>query len=684
MKQTKLGKTKLSIVTYIQIVFLLLVATGGLLSYFGNKGLNNVSQEFERLSRQALPVTMNNAAIVQGSLQTAQRLAEIINSDSVEVLEVAYQQLQTDQQSVLSAMSKLESLADNYKIDWLTRDVARFKKEINQIEGMSLSLKDSQQQILLNRAKVEGDKAMMSYAVSGVRAEMSRLGMELYSSNPEGLSHVNNFVNHSLEMASNLIALLIEKDPVKAKKIARELKRTNLSGMQYAWRELNRIDGTIADFTSVTVPLEMVEALFSKQGIVERHLKTLQLMDAQLLKVEQTQGVIASVMSELDTLTNGANVMVSEGEAAVMAASENAITLFVTISIAGLILAIASSGWISRTVRTSLKRIDHVVNATSKGDLTARATQNAPKEFAILGGLLNQSNINNSQILGKLVENSNSLNIAAESSQQAASNSRVALKQQSSELTNIATAISQLECSIKEIVASTTESESEAEQANRLALQGVEIIERSTSGLRSLDQQFIVNEQRMAELGNHVNKITEVVELISSIADNTNLLALNAAIEAARAGEQGRGFAVVADEVRKLASETNLQTESIRKTIGELHQAAKDANEAMAVSRTEMTSSIELSSEVQAAIDQIQKMIASINDKVITIAAATQQQENASVEVGRSVEHVAGQAQTNNQQLKTLVNEASKVAEIANLQQTLLSRYQLSSLASHQ
>ncbi|MGF1731733.1 methyl-accepting chemotaxis protein [Photobacterium kasasachensis] len=679
MKQTKLGKTKFSIVTYIQIVFLLLVATGGLLSYFGNKGLNNVAQEFERLSKQALPVAMNNAAIVQGSLQTAQRLAEITNSDSVEVLETAYQQLQTDQQSVLSAMSELEVLADTYTIDWLTRDVARFKKEINQIEGMSLDLKDSQQQILLNRAKVEADKAMMSYAVSGVRAEMSRLGMELYSGNPEGLSHVHNFVNHSLEMASNLIALLIEKDPAKAKKIARELKRTNLSGMQYAWRELNRVDGTIADFTSVTVPLEMVEDFFSKQGIVERHLQTLQLMDAQLLKVEQTQDVIASVMSELDTLTNGANVMVSEGEAAVMAASENAITLFVTISIAGLILAVASSGWISRTVRTSLKRIDHVVNATSRGDLTARATPNAPKEFAILGGLLNQSNINNSQILSKLVENSNSLNTAAESSQQAASNSRVALKQQSSELTNIATAISQLECSIKEIVASTTESESEAEQANRLALQGVEIIERSTFGLRSLDQQFIVNEQRMAELGNHVNKITEVVELISSIADNTNLLALNAAIEAARAGEQGRGFAVVADEVRKLASETNLQTESIRKTIGELHQAAKDANEAMAVSRTEMTSSIELSSEVQAAIDQIQKMIASINDKVITIAAATQQQENASVEVGRSVEHVAGQAQTNNQQLKTLVNEASKVAEIANQQQTLLSRYQLSS-----
>ena len=678
MKQTKFGKTKLSIVTYIQIVFLLLVTTGGLLSYFGNKGLNNVSQEFERLSKQALPVAMNNAVIVRGSLQTAQRLAEMINSGSVEALETAYQRLQSEQQAVLFAMSELETLAETYQIDWLTRDVARFKKEIHQIEVMSANLNDSQLQILLNQTKVENDKAMMNYAVSGVRAEMNRLGMELYAGNPEGLNHVNNFVNHSLEMASNLIALLIEKEPLRAKKLERDLKRTNLAGMQYAWREMNRIDSNIADFTSVTVPLEMVESLFAKPGIVARHLQTLQLVKTQSMKVKEAQNVIASVMSELNTLTTGANMMIKQGESGVMAASENAITLFISISIAGLILAVASSSWISRTVRTSLKRIDHVVNATSKGDLTARATQHAPKEFAILGGLLNQSNINNSHILGKLVDNSNSLSTAAESSQQAASHSRIALKQQSSELTTIATAISQLECSIKEIVTSTTESESEAEKANTLALQGVEIIERSTSGLRSLDQQFVVNEQRMAELGNHVDKITAVVELISSIADNTNLLALNAAIEAARAGEQGRGFAVVADEVRKLASETNQQTESIRKTISELHQAAKDANEAMAVSRNEMTSSIELSSEVQVAIDRIQKMIGSINDKVITIAAATQQQENASVEVGRSVEQVASQAQTNNQQLKTLVNEASKVAEIANQQQTLLSRYQLS------
>jgi len=251
------------------------------------------------------------------------------------------------------------------------------------------------------------------------------------------------------------------------------------------------------------------------------------------------------------------------------------------------------------------------------------------------------------------------------------------LHEQSAELATVASAITELEASIKDIAQSTVESESESEQAYQLALNGVKVIDRSTKGLMALEEQFVINEQRMVELDNYVNKITEVVELISSIANNTNLLALNAAIEAARAGEQGRGFAVVADEVRKLASETNLQTESIRQTITDLHKAAEDANDAMVVSRQEMTSSIELNGDVQTSIHQIQEMIGSINDKVIRISAATQQQEDASIEVGRSIEQVASRAQINNQQLETLVDEADRVAEIAHQQQAMLMRYQL-------
>ena len=679
MKNQPRGKTRLSIVASIQIVFALLVATGGLLSFFGNNGLKSVAQEFEVLSNQALPVTMNSSVIVRASLQSAQNLSEMINSSSIEELDVAYQAFDNEQKAMAVALNEMQRLAQQNQLGWLMSDIRTLSAQADQVATTAATLYQSQQDILVNRNKIESDKAMMNYAVSSVRAEMSRVGTEVFATDLEGINHVTNFVNHSLEMASHLMALMLERDLAKAEGFVRSLQSTNLSGMNYAWREMNRLEPSIADYTSVVVPFTMVKELYDENGIVDLQLQTLALQEQQAGKVQDAQQQIASMASQINTLTDGANRLVEQGEAGVMEASENAMALFLTFSIAGLVVAIIASSWISQTVKRSLQKIDRVVKATSHGDLTVKATQDAPKEFAVLGGLLNQSNLNNSQTLSKLVENSHQLSTAAETSQKAASQSRIAIKDQSDELTAIATAITQLEVSIKEIVASTYESEQEAKQANDMAQQGVDIIDESTSRLRQLDERFAVNEIRMKELDNHVDKITEVVELISAIADNTNLLALNAAIEAARAGEQGRGFAVVADEVRKLASETNMQTASIRTTINELHQAAQDANEAMVVSRKEMTSSIELSSEVQASIHQIKSMIASINDKVIAIAAATQQQENASIEVGHSVEQVSLKAQTNSRELKTLVEQAGMVSDVAHQQQDLLCKYRLQS-----
>ncbi|MGR5062114.1 methyl-accepting chemotaxis protein [Photobacterium sp. DNB22_13_2] len=679
MKNQQRVKSRLSIVASIQIVFVLLVTTGGFLSYFGNNGLKNVAQEFEVLSLQALPVTMNSSVIVRSSLQSAQRLGEMVNSLSVEQLDTAHQSFVDEQQTMTTALNELQRLADRNQLGWLMNDIRILATQAEQVGATAATLYQSQQDILVNQSKIESDKAMMNYAVSSVRAEMSRVGMAIFADNQDGVNHVTNFVNHSLEMASHLMALMLERDISKAEGFVHSLVSTNLSGMNYAWREMNRIDASFSEYTSILVPFTMVKELFEDSGIVSLQLSTLALQAEQAAQVQDAQQQIASMANQVNTLTDGANRLVEQGEAGVIQASENAMALFITFSIAGLVVAVLSSVWISQSVKRSLQKIDRVVKATSKGDLTVKATQDAPKEFAVLGGLLNQSNFNNSQTLGQLVDNSHQLSTASETSQKAASQSRIAIKEQSDELTAIATAITQLEVSIKEIVASTYESEQEAKQANDMAQQGVDIIDESTSRLRMLDERFAVNETRMKELDSHVDKITEVVALISAIADNTNLLALNAAIEAARAGEQGRGFAVVADEVRKLASETNMQTASIRTTISELHQAAKDVNDAMVVSREEMTSSIDLSSEVQASIHQIKSIVVSISDKVIAIAAATQQQENASVEVGHSVEQVSLKAQTNSRELKTLVEQAGRVSDVAHKQQDLLSRYRLQS-----
>ncbi|EAS64713.1 methyl-accepting chemotaxis protein [Photobacterium angustum] len=676
MKQVHRAK-KLSVVLRIQFVLAILVTISVALSFSGNNGLNNMTREFDVLSNQAVPVSLKNATIVTSALEVEQSLSDMLMSDNEQSLNQTFAIYKNMHSQGEDAGKELELLATNYKINWLKQYAEKYLSEVESINQLAFDIYSIQKEIILNKEKLSTERSTMNYAISSVRSEMSRVGITLYSDNEYAMSNVTNFLNHAVELSGNLMLLVTEPDLVKARLIAKDLKRTNLSGMKYAWGELVRENAAINDFSSLTVPFEMVKKLFAEQGYIERYLNVLKLDEEQSIKYTEVKHQTSLIMDLLQVITQQSHGLIKNGENGFTHASNDARQMFLIFSIIGLIISVLAGSWISRVVRKSIEHISDVVNKISEGNLTVKANTNAASEFAQLAEVLNDLCDHDRESLQQLITNSNELTSAAELSMRASTTSRVALQNQSEELAVVTTSMTQLEGSIREISQSSSESEKQAQKAQQLALNGVGIIECSTQGLLALEEQFAINEKRMQELDNYVKEITEVVELISSIANNTNLLALNAAIEAARAGEQGRGFAVVADEVRQLASETNQQTESIRNTIASLHKAADDVNEAMLVSRKEMMSSIERSSDVQQAINLIKNTISDINQQMVTIAVATQQQERASQHVAQNLEQVASRAQQNNHQLDTLVDEAERVAVIAQQQQGMLSRYHL-------
>ncbi|WP_409999769.1 methyl-accepting chemotaxis protein [Pseudomonas sp. JV449] len=214
------------------------------------------------------------------------------------------------------------------------------------------------------------------------------------------------------------------------------------------------------------------------------------------------------------------------------------------------------------------------------------------------------------------------------------------LVRQNDEIQQAATAVNQMTVAVEEVAHNAVSTSRVSSDTADEAIRGQKQVQQAANAMKAMFTDITHSTLRVETLASQIRDITKILDVIRSIAEQTNLLALNAAIEAARAGEQGRGFAVVADEVRALAHRTQASTRDIETMISQVHTGADEAVESMAKSKN-MAHSIQLlATEAGLALERISEGVNQINERNMVIASAAEEQAQVAREVDRNLVNI--------------------------------------------
>jgi methyl-accepting chemotaxis protein len=332
----------------------------------------------------------------------------------------------------------------------------------------------------------------------------------------------------------------------------------------------------------------------------------------------------------------------------------------------GALFSILLAYLIISEISKGVSKIEQSANQLADGQLLTRVDYNNKDEIGHIAHAFNKMAQQFYDAINQVKDSVVQLASAAEETSTVTNQTTVGINQQLNETSQVATAMNQMSATVQEVARNAVDAANAARDADTTFIEGKTVIDQVIEGINGLANEVEQAATVIQELEHESRNIGSVLDVIKSIAEQTNLLALNAAIEAARAGEQGRGFAVVADEVRTLAGRTQDSTQEIEEMISKLQAGADNAVKVMARGNEMTQSGVERAASAGQALDKINTAMSQITEMNTQIASAAEEQSSVTDEINRSIvsiNEVSEQSATGAQHTTQASADVAKLAE---------------------
>ncbi|WP_305965750.1 methyl-accepting chemotaxis protein [Marinobacter salsuginis] len=349
--------------------------------------------------------------------------------------------------------------------------------------------------------------------------------------------------------------------------------------------------------------------------------------------------------------------------------------LTVVETVSGMIVAVAIGSivaWtLTRTITRPVNESLDVANKVASGILTVNSRSDRGDEFGQLLTAFGTMVTNLRELIREIDLGANSIASSSEELSTVTDQTNRGVTEQQSQTDQVATAMNEMVATVSEIAKSAEAAFQAAELCSEKSVSGEKAVKETLTFVSDLNTQSEEVARQLNALKSETDNIGTILDVIKSVADQTNLLALNAAIEAARAGEQGRGFAVVADEVRSLAQRTQTSAVEIETLIGNLVTSANGAVSSMEKGQKLAEQTLRRAEISGNAIQEISHAVEEIRRYNSQIATAAEQQNSVAEDINKNmtqIRDIGDQSAASTAQVSAASEELARLAEGLNTQ----------------